>query len=91
MFGYEDAYSTLFSSTFDFYQRIGCRHQAACLTPTSKKNGTVAYYRDYSEAVETRLYFKGFSLVQLRKYASAFVSQSECSKCSSVSIRRIAK
>ena len=90
-FGYDDCYSSMYNEKFDFYQRIGCRHRAACLTPCHKKDGPIAYYRDYSEPSETRLYFKGFSLQQLRKYASSFFDQSECSKCSLTSVRPIVK
>ena len=91
MFGYDDIYSTAFEQEFDFYQRIGCRHRPACLTPSQKKNSEIAYYRDYSEANETRLYFKGFSLQQLRKYASTYMDQSACSICSFSTVRPIVK
>ena len=90
-FGYDDVYSGMYASKFDFYQRIGCRHRSACLTPCNKKDGEVPYYRDYSEVSETRLYFKGFSLQQLRKYASTFFDQSECRRCSFTTLRPVVK
>ena len=90
VYGYSDEYSELFQRNFSFYQIIGCRHQPACLTPSANKNEEVPYYRPYSEPRQTRLYFKGFSLQFLRKYAASFTSQSDCDICQHSSIRRIA-
>ena len=90
-FGYHDAQWAKLQHEFDFYQRIGCRHQPACLTPSDKKDSTVPYYRDYSEAIETRLYFKGFSLQELRKYASSYFDQSACATCAYSTVRPIVK
>lgn len=90
MHGYDDENSRLFNDTFDFYQIIGCRHLPACLTPSPNKNEDIPYYRNYSEPKQTRLYFRGFNLRDLRRYAATFTSQSDCDTCHHSSIRRIA-
>ena len=91
MHGYDDCFSVLFDQQFDFYQTIGCRHRPACLTPSPSKKEEVPYYRNYSEPKETRLYFKGFSLTSLRKYAAGFTGQSDCDKCSTSSQRQLVR
>ena len=89
MHGYDDCLTVMYNNRFDFYQTIGCRHKPACLTPSSSKNEDVPYYRPYSEPKETRLYFKGFSLVELRKYAAGFTGQSDCDMCATSSQRQL--
>ena len=89
--GYEDETNELFNRYFNFYQLIGCRHNPSCLTPSRNQNETIAYYRDYSEPKETRLYFRGFSLEQLRKYVATYSSQSDCDICTGSSIRRLVR
>ena len=91
MHGYSDCFTVMFDQQFDFYQVIGCRHQAACLTPSASKDESVPYYRNYNEPRETRLYFKGFSLAELRKYVAGFNDQSECSKCAMSSPRQLVR
>ena len=91
MHGYSDCFTAMYDQRFDFYQTIGCRHKAACLTPSASKDESVPYYRNYNEPRETRLYFKGFSLGELRKYAAGFTSQSDCDKCATSSHRQIVR
>ena len=89
MYGYSDENSDLYCRIFSFYQTIGCRHKAACLTPSASRHEDVPYYRDFSEPRETRLYFRGFALGDLRKYAATYSNQSECDICAVSSRRRL--
>ena len=91
MHGYSDCFTVLFEQRFDFYQVIGCRHRAACLTPSASKDEEIPYYRNYNEPKETRLYFKGFPLTDLRKYCAGFTSQSDCDKCATSSTRLLVR
>ena len=89
MHGYSDEAEFMYRKSFQYYQVIGCRHQPACLTPSASRNESVPYYRPYSEPKETRLYFRGFNLDQLRQYVATFNSQSNCDICTTSSVRRI--
>ena len=90
-YGYQDIQWTVCQKEFEYYQRIGCRHQPACLTPSDKKDSDIPYYRGYSEAIDTKLYFKGFSLSEIRKYAASYSGQSACSKCAYTDFRPVVK
>ena len=89
LYGYSDIMNTDFNSAFQFYQVIGCRNNPCCITPCSKKDEDVPYYRPYSESHETRLYFRGFSIQELRAYLSCFREDDACSKCTHASVRRL--
>ena len=89
IFGYNDILNTDFNQHFNFYQVIGCKKNAACITPCSKKDNQLPYYRPYSESHETRLYFRGFSIQELRAYLSTFREDERCSKCAHAPVRRL--
>ena len=91
LFGYNDANNQLYETVFDYYQVVGCRKNSACITPCSKKDSDVPYFRDYSESHETRLYFRGFQLVELRAYVDEFRRLAECVGCSHPSFCRLVK
>lgn len=82
MFGYSDMHSTTYNEVFDYYQVIGCKKNPACITPCTRKDNPLPYYRDYSECHETRLYFKGVELSELRPYLQAFRQLVQCVGCS---------
>ena len=88
-FDYENHYGNAFEKAFQFKQLIGCKHQSACITPCPKKDSDIPYFRDYSEAHYTYLYFKGFSLAELTAYVSTYSSQSDCSICIQSRRRRL--
>ena len=91
VYQYEDFISPAFEREFQFKQLIGCKHQSACITPYDKKDSDIPYFRDYSEANYTFLYFKGFSLQELTTYVSTFDSQSDCSQCVHSRRRRLVR
>ena len=66
IYGYSDILSTSYAEKFQFYITIGDRQNPCCLTPYSRQDSDIPYFRDYSEAIETRLYFRGFSLDSLK-------------------------
>ena len=91
VFDYEDQQFVEFERAFQFKQLIGCRKKPACITPWDKKNSDIPYYRDYSEPHNTFLYFKGFSLDDLKQYVGSFSDQSECDNCNHSRRRRLVK
>ena len=91
LYGYSDIADCSYEKEFDFYQNIGCRKNPACIVPCSKKNNELPYYRDYSEAVLTRLYFKGFSFEELCLYARSYSHDPKCVGCAHPNVRRIVK
>ena len=91
IYGYSDVAESVFEQYFSYYVTIGCRHQAACITPSAKKNNDLPYYRDYSEACQTRIYLKGFSYNEMRDYVSSYSRDPDCVGCSSSRLRRLVK
>ena len=89
VYGYSDILDSTYNEVFSYYQVIGCRKNAACITPSSKKDSDLPYFRPYSESHETRLYFRGFSLKELRGYVSAFREDDRCSNCVHAGVRRL--
>ena len=91
LYGYNDITETKFEQQFDYYQVIGCRTRPSCITPCSRRNNDLPYYRDYSEAIQTRLYFKNFSAAELGHYVRSFSRDDECVGCQHPSPRRLVR
>ena len=91
LYGYNDIADPMFEGYFSYYVIIGCRHEAACITPSSKKNNDLPYYRDYSEACQTRIYLKGFSYQEMRDYVSSYARDQKCVGCGNSNLRRLVK
>lgn len=89
MYGYNDILETRYNEVFTYYQVIGCRKNPSCITPCSKKDMDLPYYRPYSESHECRLYFRGFSLKELRAYVSSFRDPDVCQRCAHAPVRRL--
>ena len=81
LYGYDDSSATEYEELFDFYQVVGCRKNSGFITPCSKKDSPTPYYRDYSECHQSRLYFRGFRLSELRSYANEFRKHEQCVGC----------
>ena len=91
LYGYNDIADSSFERYFTYYIVIGCRHNPSCITPSSKRNNDLPYYRDYSEAVQTRIYLRGFSWQTMNQYASSYARDAECVGCPTQKVRRLVK
>ena len=89
IYGYSDILDSRYNEVFSYYQVIGCRKNPSCITPCAKKDMDLPYYRPYSESHESRLYFRGFSLGELRAYLSTFRDDDRCLNCAHASVRRL--
>ena len=91
LYGYNDANNQLYNQMFDYYQVVGCRKNSACITPCTKKNSEIPYFRDYSECHESRIYFRGFQPSELRAYLEEFRRLEQCVGCGHASSWRLVK